>query len=149
MARAARAEELPLALALLDRDLGATSLLERAREVCALAIAGGGDDEHRALVATRGAALAGIVLFGAWAGTAGGARLHALAGDDQSRDVLLAAALGESRAAGARYLLAELADEPALRPLREALRRAGFGEEARVADLVRDGVDLVMLARPL
>ena len=142
--------DLPLALALLDRDFGATSLGERAREVCTLAFADARDEVHRALVASRDTELAGVVLFGAWAGTVGGARLHALAGDDDdARDALLAAALASCRASGERYLLAELADEPALRPMREALRRASFTEEARVADLVRDGVDLVMLARPL
>jgi hypothetical protein len=149
VARAARAEELPLALALLDRDFGATSLGERAREVCALAFAERRDGEHRALVAARGVRLAGVVLFGAYAGTVGGARLHALAGDDEARDALLAAALASCRASGERYLLAELADEPALRPMLDALRRASFIEEARVADLVRDGVDIVMLARPV
>ena len=147
--RAPRPVELPLALALLDRDLGASSLHERAREVCTLAFARPRDEEHRAFVAARGARLSGVILFGAYAGTVGGARLHALAGDDDARDALLAAALAACRASGERYLLAELADEPALRPMLESLRRASFTEEARVADLVRDGVDLVMLARPL
>ena len=149
MARAGRAEELPFALALLDRDLGSTSLHERAREACTRAFAGSRDEEHRALVAERGSELAGVVLFGAWAGTVGGARLHALAGDEEACAALLAATLAACRASGERYLLAEVADEPALRPMADALRRAAFLEEARVLDLVRDGVDLVMLARVL
>ena len=56
--RAPRPAELPLALALLDHDVGAASLHERAREVCTLAFAGRRDEEHRALVATSGAGLA-------------------------------------------------------------------------------------------
>ena len=137
--------ELPLALALLDRDLGGTSLHERAREACEAAFAGR-DAEHRALVAARDAGIAGVVLFGAWAGTVGGSRLYAVAGDDEAREALLAAAVAACRAAGERYLLAELADEPALQPMIADLRRAGFREAARVADLVRDGTDLVMLS---
>jgi hypothetical protein len=127
------------------------------REVCALAFAasaggGMGDAEHRALVAPReedGAGrLAGVVLFGDWAGTLGGARLHAVAGG-AAREALLAAAASACRSRGARYLLAEMPDEPPLRAVLDALRAAAFVEMARVPDLVRDGVDLVMLERAL
>ncbi len=97
----------------------------------------------------RAATIVGVVLFGEWAGTIGGARLHALAGDEEAQRALLAAAADASRARGARYLLAELADEPPLRALLDALRAAAFVERARVPDLVRDGVDLVMLERAL
>ncbi|HEX6058930.1 MAG TPA: erythromycin esterase family protein [Gemmatimonadaceae bacterium] len=72
--------------------------------------------------------------------------VHGFGGDDEAREALLAAAVAACRAAGDRYLLAELADEPPLRPMILDLRRAGFREAARVADLVRDGTDLVMLS---
>jgi hypothetical protein len=50
-----------------------------------------------------------------------------------------------SRAAGARYLLAEMPDDPALGTVLALLRDHGFREEARVPDFYREGVALTFL----
>jgi hypothetical protein len=54
-----------------------------------------------------------------------------------------------ARAAGARFLLVEIADDPALGTILTLLREQGFKEEARVPDFYRDGVSLTFLRLPL
>jgi ribosomal protein S18 acetylase RimI-like enzyme len=139
---------------LLMGALGVTPYIDRALEVLALAERGGGDDEHRALVIARDGTVAGLVLFGVIAGTDGGARLHTavLAPGVDADDVgkrLLRAVTDDMRRAGARYLLAEMADDPALGSVLSLLRDHGFTEEARVDDFVRDGIALTFLKLPL
>jgi len=90
------------------------------------------------------------VLFGLVAGTRGTARLHALLLDrgvdpDDVGRRLTAAAAGALSAVGARLLVAELPDDPALGPVPGVLARFGFREEARVPDYFRDGVALSVL----
>ncbi|HEY5060951.1 MAG TPA: GNAT family N-acetyltransferase, partial [Gemmatimonadaceae bacterium] len=103
---------------LLMGALGVTPYIDRALEVLELAERGN-DSEHRALVIARDGTVAGLVLYGTIAGTAGGARLHTavLAPGIQADDVgeRLMQAVGQScRAAGARFMLAEMPDDPAL-----------------------------------
>lgn len=134
---------------LLMGALGVTPYIDRALEVLALAERGN-DAEHRALVIARDGTVAGLVLFGAVAGTIGAARLHmaVLAPGVQADDVgarLLRAAADLSRESGARFMLAELADDPALGSVLALLREHGFKEEARVPDFFREGVDLNFL----
>src|ERR1041385_2559454 len=98
--------------------LGVTPYIDRALEVLALAERGN-DPEHRALVIARDGTVAGIAMFGVIAGTQGGARFHcaALAQGIRADDVgdrLMRAMADAARASGARYLLAEMADDPAL-----------------------------------
>jgi len=47
--------------------------------------------------------------------------------------------------AGARFLLAEMPDDPALGTVFALLREHGFREEARVPDFYREGVALTFL----
>lgn len=134
---------------LLMGALGVTPYIDRALEVLELAERGN-DPEHRALVIARDGTVAGIALFGAIAGADGGARLHtaALAPGVDSDDVgerLLRAVEGAARDAGARYLLAEVPDDPAIGTVLTLLRDHGFEEEARVPDFYRDGVALSFL----
>lgn len=134
---------------LLMGALGVTPYIDRALEVLELAERGN-DPEHRALVIARDGTVAGIALFGAIAGADGGARLHtaALAPGVDSDDVgerLLRAVEGAAREAGARYLLAEVPDDPAIGTVLTLLRDHGFEEEARVPDFYRDGVALSFL----
>jgi ribosomal protein S18 acetylase RimI-like enzyme len=58
---------------------------------------------------------------------------------------LMRAVSDASRAAGARYLLAEMPDDPALGTVLALLRDHGFREEARVPDFYREGVALTFL----
>jgi ribosomal protein S18 acetylase RimI-like enzyme len=138
---------------LLMGALGVTPYIDRALEVLTLAERGN-DPEHRALVIARDGTVAGLVTFGTIAGTIGGARLHTavLAPGVQADDVgerLMRAVARASRDAGARFMLAEMADDPALGAVLTLLRQHGFREEARVPDFFRDGVALTFLRLPL
>ena len=131
--------------------LGVTPYVDRAVELLDQA-ARGGDPEAHAMVVERDGTIAGLALFGLVAGTHGAARLHALVLDravdpDEVGRRLVAAAVASAAAAGARFLLAELPDDPALGPVVAVLRRNGFREEARVPDFYRDGVALTVMRR--
>jgi ribosomal protein S18 acetylase RimI-like enzyme len=134
---------------LLMGALGVTPYIDRALEVLAFAERGN-DPEHRGSVIARDGTVAGLALFGTIAGTAGGARLHAaaLAPGVQADDVggrLMRAVSDSARALGARYVLAEMPDDPALGTVLALLREHGFREEARVPDFYREGVALTFL----
>jgi GNAT superfamily N-acetyltransferase len=134
---------------LLMGALGVTPYIDRALEVLELAERGN-DAEHRALVVARDGTVAGLVLFGTIAGTQGGARLHTavLAPGIQADDVgkrLMQAVGNVSRESGARFMLAEMPDDPALGTVYALLREHGFKEEARVPDFFREGVALTFL----
>jgi GNAT superfamily N-acetyltransferase len=133
--------------------LGVTPYIDRALEVLGLAERGG-DPEHRALVVARDGTVAGLALFGTVSGTAGGARLHTavLAPGVDASDVgarLMQAVVTTARDAGARFLLAELPDDPAIGSVLALLRDNGFYEDARVPDFFRDGVALTFLRMKL
>ena len=134
--------------ALLEDELGQS----QAREVAARAL-GGGDREHRALVAVRDRRLVGVALYGDLLGSDNVVCLRALvlaSHDDRETASQLLCALEETaRAAGARFVFAELSDEPAVRHTMASLRGAGYHEETRIADYIRDGVDLVFFRRRL
>jgi hypothetical protein len=49
------------------------------------------------------------------------------------------------RQAGAKFLLAEMPDDPAIGTVLSLLKHHGFREEARVPDFFRDGVALSFL----
>jgi len=129
--------------------LGVTPYIDRALEVLELAERGH-DPEHRALVIARDGTVAGLALFGMIAGARGGARLHTavLAPGVEADDVgerLMDAVVHAAREAGARFLLAELPDDPAIGTVLALLRQHGFREEARVPDFYREGVALSFL----
>jgi len=131
---------------LLMGALGVTPYIDRALEVLELAERGN-DPEHRALVIARDGTVAGLILFGAIAGTRGGARLHTAVlapgvDADDVGDRLMRAVVAVLRDSGARFLLAEMPDDPALGTVFTLLREHGFHEEARVTDFYREGVAL-------
>ena len=102
------------------------------------------------MLIARDGTVAGLVLFGAIAGTSGGIRLYTAvlalgieAGDVGTR--LMQAVAGVCRNEGARYIVAEMPDDPALGAVLALLREHGFREEARVPDFFRDGVALTFL----
>ena len=133
--------------------LGVTPYVDRVVELLDQA-ARGGTSEASALVIERDGTIAGLILFGLVAGTSGAARIHALVVDrgvsaDDVGGRLASAAAATAAAAGARLLLAELPDDPALGPVPAVLARSGFREEARVPDFFRDGVALAFLRRDL
>lgn len=134
---------------LLMGALGVTPYYDRAIEALERAERGN-DPEYRALVIARDGTVAGLALFGMIAGTAGGARLHGAVlgpGVDASDigDRLMAAVARAARDTGARFLLAEMPDDPAIGTVFSLLRQSGFREEARVPDFYREGVALTFL----
>jgi len=138
---------------LLMGTLGVTPYIDRALEVLALAERGN-NSEHRALVIARDGTVAGLALFGSIAGTKGGARLHVavLAPGIEAGDVgdrLMNAVARASRESSARFLLAEMPDDPALGKVFALLREHGFREDARVPDFFREGVALTFLRKDL
>lgn len=151
--RALTAGDAVTARALVDAALGVTPYVGRVLELLDEA-RHGNDSEARALVIEREGALAGLVMFGLVAGTRGAAKLHALVLDQtvDTDDVgrrLAEAAVAAASDAGARLVVAELPDDPALGSVRAVLLRSGFREEGRVSHFFRDGVALVLLRRDL
>jgi ribosomal protein S18 acetylase RimI-like enzyme len=134
---------------LLLASLGVTPYIDRALEVLELAERGH-DPEHRALVIARDGTVAGLALFGTIGGTQHAARLYTavLAPGVQPNDVgtRLMQSVGEAaRSSGAKFILAEMPDDPAIGSVLSLLREQGFHEEARVPDFYREGVALTFL----
>jgi hypothetical protein len=151
--RSLRPDDAVPARALVHVVLGVTPYVDRVVELLDQA-ARGGDPEARALVIERDGTIAGIVLFGVVAGTSSAAKLHALVLNrgvsvDDVGSRLTSAAATAVAAAGARLLLAELPDDPALGPVPGILLRNDFREEARVPDFFRDGVALCFFRRDI
>lgn len=140
---------------LLTGRLGVTPYIDRAMEVLQLAERSAGqDEEHRALVIERDGTVAALALYGAVAGAIGVQKIYAvvLAPSVSAADVgqrIVRAVLDEARGNGARLVVAELPDDPAIGQLRALLAAEGFAEEARVPDFYRDGVALTLLRREL
>ena len=136
---------------LLEMRLGVTPYIDRAVEILNIADRGG-DAEHRAYVVARDGTVAGLALFGMVAGTEAGYRLHALVVQSHEGDVggrLVQAVMTAVLEGHGRFLVAELADEPALSATMTVLRAQGFEEAGRIPDYFRDGVPLVILRRDL
>jgi len=138
--------------ALLRAAEGAGLSPGRSREIIDLTLGSGGR-EYRAVVADADGELVGVAAFGELLGSDRVMRLHLLAlRAPKHHEVgvrLLAAVDDAAKAAEARFIFTEMPDEPALSHTREALASAGYSEQARIADYVRDGVALVLLRRPL
>jgi ribosomal protein S18 acetylase RimI-like enzyme len=133
--------------------LGITPYIDRALEVLQYAERGH-DEEHRALVIARDGTVAALALFGSVAGAVGLSKVHAalVAPSVSLSDVgqrLVRAVLDEARRDGARFIVAELPDDPVMGQARSLLSAVGFEEEARVPDFYRDGVALTLLRRDL
>ncbi|HEY6220807.1 MAG TPA: hypothetical protein VIV65_12210 [Gemmatimonadaceae bacterium] len=144
-------EDAAAAHALLVSRLGVTPYVDRAIEILKIAERGH-DEEHRAHVVARDGTVAGLALFGKIAGTEAGFRLHLLLLVSSEGDVgerLLESVMSAVRDGGGRFIIAEIADEPALVTTTTLLRSHGFEEEGRIPDYFRDGVPLLILRRNL
>lgn len=147
--RPLRQEDAGAARVLLMGALGVTPYVDRALEVLELAKRGE-DPEYRAIVIERDGTVAALALFGEVAGAEDASRLFtaALAPGVESADVgarLIGALADALRAEGARFVVAELPDDPAVGAVVALLREHGFHEDARVPDYFRDGVALIVL----
>lgn len=111
-------------------------------------------EEVRGLVAIDGQELVGLVLYGWVAGALATGKLHLIAVTAAARlrgvgSQLCESAVSDLASSGARLVIAEVPDDPALRPGLLLLQRCGLGEEGRIADFHRDGIALVLLRRDL
>lgn len=147
--RALLADDAVPARGLVYAALGVTPYVDRVIELLDQA-ARGNDPEAAALVIERDGTIAGLVIFGLVAGASATVKLHALVLDRSVNAIdvggrLTSAAAMAAATSGARLLVAELPDDPALGAIPSVLLRHGFHEEARVPDFFRDGVALTFL----
>ena len=141
--RALRPEDAGAARALVSAQLGGSLYASRVFEQLDVAL-GNADPECLSLAAFDGGDVVGFTLYGAIAGAAGVVKLHALIGSERSA---LSAVVRAITAAGDwRLAVCETPDDTAFHAGGEALREFGFEVEGRIQDLVRDGVDLLILA---
>ena len=111
-------------------------------------------DEYRAIVAREGSAVVGVIVFGEVAGARGAGRIYLVAVDAAARRrgiarALVDAACQELAERRARFVMIELPAHARLTDVRRLVERAGFREEGRMDDYVRDGVPLLFLRRAL
>lgn len=139
--------------ALAEREFARVPEGEAARSAIESALAGS-SDEYRAVVGEERGDVIGVAVYGPVAGTVGTAKLHAILVTAAARTRGVAAGLCDHVAAelaveGARLMVAELPDTPALRPGMLLLERCGWREEARVPDFFAEGVALRLFRREL
>ena len=111
-------------------------------------------DEYRAIVARDGRTVLGVIVFGEVAGARGAGRIYLVAVNGAARRrgiarALVDAACRELSERRARFAMIELPAHTRLEDVRRLVERAGFREEGRMDDYVRDGVPLVFLRREL
>jgi ribosomal protein S18 acetylase RimI-like enzyme len=109
-------------------------------------------DEYWAIVARDGRTVVGVVVFGEVAGARGAGRIYLVAVDGAARRrgvarALVDAACQELSQRQARFAMIELPAHARLTDVRRLIERAGFREEGRMDDYVRDGVPLLFLRR--
>jgi ribosomal protein S18 acetylase RimI-like enzyme len=113
------------------------------------ALVTGSDPDTHGLVAIRGHSIVAFVIHGSIAGAEGAGRLQLVVTDNPFRRMgiarrLVEVAVDRLRGRGARFVIVELPDDPALAPATALLHRCGFLVDARVRDFYRDGVDLAV-----
>lgn len=122
---------------------GALELLDRALDEA--------ERETFLLEERQGNRLAGAAIYGWVAGAMATGRLHlvvpaAEAPDATEIGTALCRAVAERLGGrGARLLVAELPDDPALAWMLDVVRSAGWSEEGRVPDFYRPGIALLLL----
>lgn len=149
--RAATGSDRATLHAFVAHDVSGTTYAEVPLYFLTLALEGRGT-ESRAIVAEHEGEVVGFVLFGEVAGAIGTGRIHFITVTASARLHAIGAGLCEMAVAdlvahGARIIVAEIPDDPAVMSGRALLARCGFEEEARIADYYRDGVALLVLRR--
>lgn len=142
------------AVLLVERALADTPYLDGALDALRSAASAPGAD-GRALASVREERLEGVIVFGFFGGANGAGRVQLAVTDEWARRTHVGTALMDEattllRADGARFVLAELPDDPrALPGARVFLESASFREESRVDDFYRIGVALSFMRREL
>jgi GNAT superfamily N-acetyltransferase len=145
---------LPPAAALVERVLRGTHYLAGALDALRSVVEAPGV-EGRALASMMDHDMEGVIVFGSFGGTSGAGRLHFVVVENRTRRtgvarVLASEALESLAEAGARFVLAELPDDPhELTGSHEFLEALEFAEESRMDDFFRDGIALVFMRREL
>lgn len=152
--RALAEEDLDTARELLRGAVSTESLLEALSSALESAARSPGAEQQGVAIEVDDR-IAGIIVFGEYAGATGAGRMHLVAVDRRQRrhgigSLLLERATSELAERGARFVLAELPlERPALDDYTAFLRARGFSEESRIEDFHRDGVPFVFLRREL
>lgn len=140
--------------ALLDALLQATPYAELIRSRLHVALRGPAGDAApiTASVLDGGASICGIALHGFVPGAERAGMLHFVGVSDAHRRCglgrsLVRASVDRLARDGARFVIAELPGEPRLRAGEALLLEEHFTVEARIPELYREGVDLVILRR--
>jgi hypothetical protein len=138
--------------ALVFSVLGVTPYVDRVVEL--LAAAEHGDPDNRALIIERDGTVAALAIYGAVAGTANTWRLSAaivapVVDVTEVGKAIVGTVVEHVKAYGARLLVAEMPEDPALIRSLALLQTNGFKEEGRVRDFFRDGVALIFLRKDL
>ena len=142
------------ALAVAERAFHDTHYLDGALDALRSAVRDPGA-EGRALASVVGDDVEGVIVFGIFGGTSGAGRLHFVAVESGFRRdgvarALVSGAIASLEESRARFVLAELPDDPrALGGARAFLEALGFHEESRVDDFYRDGIALAFMRREL
>ena len=145
---------LPYATLAVQRALQFTPYLDGALDALRAGMSASGA-EGRALASVADEALEGVLVFGMFGGADGAGRLQLLVVEEWARRTGAARALLNDaiiwlRAGGARFVLAELPDDPrALSGARAFLESLNFRQESRMENFYRDGVALSFMRREL
>ena len=140
-------DDADVARALLHDCFGGTPYLSRMNELLGSALRFG-DPEYLCMVAELDGApqLDGLVLFGSVVGAQRAAKVHAVAAlDPRVHLAVLEAARESCERSGERLVVCELPRDTPFDIASVALAAAGFHEEGRIDDFVRDGVALRLL----
>jgi hypothetical protein len=149
--RALLPEDAAAARALLSERFAGTRYRARALELLESALQFD-DPEFMALLAfgEDGSPLVGLVLFGTVAGARSVVKVHGVVSEQLEAAVaLLEAVRRASEQSGERMIVCELPDDAPFAVAAEALAAAGYTEEGRVPDFVREGVALRLLVHPV
>jgi ribosomal protein S18 acetylase RimI-like enzyme len=145
---------LPQATLVLERVLRDTPYLDGALDALRAAVQSPGTD-GRAMGTMIEDHLESVIVFGFFGGADGAGRVQLAVVEPEVRRARIGWLLVEDAAAqlgeeGARFVLAELPDDPrALPGAREFLKSVAFSEESRVESFYRDGVSLLFMRREI
>jgi ribosomal protein S18 acetylase RimI-like enzyme len=145
---------LPQATLVLERVLRDTPYLDGALDALRAAVQSPGTD-GRAMGTMIEDHLESVIVFGFFGGADGAGRVQLAVVEPEVRRARIGWLLVEDAAAqlgeeGARFVLAELPDDPrALPGAREFLKSVAFSEESRVENFYRDGVSLLFMRREI
>jgi ribosomal protein S18 acetylase RimI-like enzyme len=148
--RAAGSDDRPAALALLEQEVQLRPYMELPSYYLDLALSSP-SEEARMLAAEVGGQLVGLVVLGLVAGSVGAGRVFVLVVHNDHRHralgrALLSEAVTELEGMGARFVIAEIPDDPPLGLVR-FFESASFEIIGRLANYYRDGVDQVIVSR--